>query len=94
MRALPASEPEEGSVNPQAPMNSPVASLETYFFFCALVARHKNVVRAERSVGGDDDADRSVDTREFFDGGDVFDVAHAGAAVFGRKDRAHQAEFA
>src|SRR5436853_6305330 len=34
MRALPASEPEDGSVNPHAPINSPVASFETYFFFC------------------------------------------------------------
>ena len=30
MRALPASEPEPGSVSPQAPMYSPVASLGTY----------------------------------------------------------------
>jgi hypothetical protein len=35
MRALPASDPDDGSVKPQAPMNSPVASFETYFFFCA-----------------------------------------------------------
>src|SRR5438132_108050 len=34
MRALPASEPEEGSVNPQAPINSLLASLGMYFFFC------------------------------------------------------------
>src|SRR5271157_2834572 len=41
MRALPASEPEEGSVNPQAPMNSPVASFETYFFFWASLPARK-----------------------------------------------------
>ena len=35
VRALPASEPEEGSVNPHAPMNSPEASFGMYFFFCA-----------------------------------------------------------
>ena len=34
MRALPASDPDDGSVNPHAPMNSPVASFGTYFFFC------------------------------------------------------------
>jgi len=34
MRALPASEPEEGSVKPQAPIDSPDASGVTYFFFC------------------------------------------------------------
>ena len=34
-RALPASDPEPGSVSPHAPMNSPVASLLMYFFFCS-----------------------------------------------------------
>ena len=41
MRALPASDPDEGSVNPHAPMNSPVASLLTYFFFCASLPARK-----------------------------------------------------
>jgi hypothetical protein len=41
MRALPASDPEEGSVNPHAPMNSPVASLLTYFFFCVSLPARK-----------------------------------------------------
>src|SRR5690349_6452636 len=31
---LAASEPVPGSVNPHAPIHSPVASLERYFFFC------------------------------------------------------------
>ena len=35
MRALPASDPAEGSVSPHAPMYSPVASFGMYFFFCA-----------------------------------------------------------
>ncbi len=35
MRALPASDPAEGSVSPQAPMYSAVVSLGRYFFFCA-----------------------------------------------------------
>ena len=34
MRALPASDPAEGSVNPHAPMCSPVASFGIYFFCC------------------------------------------------------------
>ena len=33
--------PAEGSVNPHAPMNSPVASLLTYFFFCASLPARK-----------------------------------------------------
>ena len=41
MRALPASDPEDGSVNPHAPINSPVASLLTYFFFCASLPARK-----------------------------------------------------
>ena len=41
MRALPASEPDDGSVKPHAPMNSPVASLLTYFFFCASLPARK-----------------------------------------------------
>ena len=39
-------------------------------------------------MGGNDDADGAIDAGEFGDGGDVFDVAHAGAAVFGREDDA------
>src|SRR5215467_6677279 len=35
MRALPASEPDEGSVSPHAPIHSPVASFGMYFLFCA-----------------------------------------------------------
>ena len=46
MRALPASDPEEGSVSPQAPMNSPVASLLTYFFLLGFVPGEENMVRA------------------------------------------------
>ena len=41
MRALPASEPADGSVNPHAPINSPVASLLRYFFFCSSVPAMK-----------------------------------------------------
>ncbi len=37
---------------------------------------------------------RPVHAREFFDRGHIFDVAHAGAAQFVRKDHAHQSEFA
>ena len=28
-------DPDDGSVNPHAPINSPLASFDTYFFFCA-----------------------------------------------------------
>src|SRR5215469_9214047 len=43
---------------------------------------------------GYDDAYRSVDTREFLDGGDVFDITHASAAVLLRKHNSHQPELA
>src|SRR6266700_6123258 len=41
MRALPASEPDEGSVSPHAPMNSPLASFGMYFFFCPSLPARK-----------------------------------------------------
>ena len=62
--------------------------------FLRFVAGKKNVVRAQRGVRRDDDADRAVHARELFDGGDVLDIAHAGAAVLGRKHYAQQAELA
>ena len=44
-----------------------------------------NVIGAERSVGGDDDADRAIHARKFFDDDGVFDVAQARAAVLFRE---------
>src|SRR6266568_1821932 len=41
MRALPASDPAEGSVSPHAPMNSPLANFGTYFFFCSSLPARK-----------------------------------------------------
>src|SRR4029077_15390526 len=58
------------------------------------VTRQKNVVRAQRRVGGDNDADRPVDAREFFDRGDVLDIAHAGAAVLGGENHSEEPELA
>src|SRR5436309_9379511 len=52
------------------------------------------MVRAQGSVRGDDDAKGTIDTRKFFDGGDIFDVSHAGAAKLNRKNHAHEAELA
>ena len=52
------------------------------------------MIRAQRGVRCHDDADRSVDARQFLNGRDVFDVAHASAAVFWRKDCAQHPEFA
>ena len=60
-----------------------------------LVAAHfVDVVRAERSVGGHDDADRAIDAREFLDDDGVLDVAEPGAAQFLGEDGAHVAELA
>src|SRR5580698_740194 len=67
--------------------------LADVFLLLLFAACQKNVVRTERRVCSYDDADRTVHAREFLDGGDVFDVAHAGATIFGRKNRAQQAEF-
>ena len=48
MRALPASDPLPGSVSPQAPMYSPVASLGMYLRFCSsLPARKMWLVHSE-----------------------------------------------
>ena len=42
---------------------------------------------------GNEEADRAIDTGEFFDDGGVFDVAEAGTAVFLREDDTHEAHF-
>ena len=52
----------------------------------------ENVIGTERGVGGDDDADRAIHTRKFFDDDGVFDVAQARAAVLFGKDGAHVTE--
>ena len=52
------------------------------------------MVAAERGVGGDDDADGTINTREFLNGDDVLDVAHAGAAELGGEDGTHETEAA
>ena len=64
------------------------------FSFLCFVPSKKNMIRAQRSMCRDDDADRTIHAREFFDGGDVLHIAHACAAVLGRKNDAQQAEFA
>ena len=43
---------------------------------------------------GHNDAHRPIHAREFFDRGDVLDVAHSRAAVFGGEDRPQQAQLA
>ncbi len=60
-----------------------------------LVGAHLvDVVGAERSVRGDDDAHRAIHARELLDDDGVLDVAQAGAAQFLREDGAHVAELA
>ena len=68
--------------------------LADIFLLLRFVAGEKNMIRAERSVRGHDDAHRSVDAREFLDRRDVLDIAHARAAILRRKDRAQQSELA
>src|SRR3954464_2598617 len=52
VRAPPASEPEPGSVSPQHPMNSPVASFGMYLRFCSSLPAIQ--MWFEQSDGGGD----------------------------------------
>src|ERR1700730_18581840 len=45
-------------------------------------------------MGRDDDPHRAIHARKFFDGCDVLDITHPGAAVLGRKHDAQQTELA
>ena len=94
VRALLASEPEPGSVS--RPRGQPLAAGEqrNVFPFLRFVAGEKDVIGAERIVGGDGEADGAVDGGEFFDGQRVIDVAEACAAVLRREDDAEQAHCA
>ena len=94
MRALPASEPEEGSVSPQAPMNSPVASLLTYFFFCVSLPARKMWLEQSEVCAATMMPTEPSTRDKLLNGGDVLDVSHARAAVLGGKDHAQQAELA
>src|SRR5947209_17809392 len=55
-----------------------------------LRAEHEDMVRAERIVRGDRDADRAVNARKLLDDCDVLDVTHPCAAVLFGKDDAHE----
>ena len=94
VRVPAASEPASGSVSDQQPIHSPEASLGMYFRFCSSLPGFINVVGAERSVRGDDDADRAIHARKLFDDDGVLDVAEPRAAQFFGKDGAHVAELA
>jgi len=60
------------------------------FFLLLVAAKFIDVIRAQRIVCRDDDADRTIHAREFFDDDGVFGVAHARAAVFFRKNHAQE----
>ena len=94
MRALPASDPEEGSVNPHAPMNSPVASFGRYFFFCASFPARKMWFEHSDVCAATMIPNRPIHPRKLFDGGDVLHVPHPRAAQLRRKDDAHQPQLA
>ena len=59
-----------------------------------LAAHLVDVVRAERGVGGHDDAHRAIHARELLNDDGVLDVAEPAAAQFFREDGAHVAELA
>ncbi len=94
MRALPASEPDDGLGQAPGADEFSGRQLADVFLLLRFVAGEKNVVRAERGVCRDDDADRTVDAREFLDRGDVLHIAHAGAAVLGGENHSQHAELA
>ncbi len=75
-----ASEPEPGSVSPQAPRHSPVASLGMYLRLLLFVAGNENVIRAQRVMRSNDDANRAVDRDSSSIDRHVLDIAHARAA--------------
>ena len=45
-------------------------------------AKLENVIRAQRIVRGNDDADRAIDAGKLLDDDGVFEIAHARAAIF------------
>ena len=63
----------------------PGRQLGDVLLFLTLVSGYEDVIRAQRSVRRDDDADGPVNARQLFDHGDVLDVAHPRAAVFRRE---------
>lgn len=64
------------------------------FLFLRLVAGNKKMIAAQRRVGRHNDAYRTIHARQFFDGRDVFNISHPGAAVFLGENRPQQAQFA
>src|SRR5262245_1479338 len=64
------------------------------FFALLLAAVLINVIRAERIVRGEGQADRAVDARDLFDYRGVFHIPHPRAAVFFGKEHAHQPKLA
>src|SRR5262245_23030671 len=64
------------------------------FFALRLAAVLINVIRAERIVRGERQADRPVDARDLFDYRGVFHIPHPRAAVLFGKEHAHQPKLA
>src|SRR5712692_5460223 len=60
------------------------------FLLLFFSAKFVNVIRAERSVGRDRDANGTVNAREFFNDGRILDIAHARATVFFREKDSRQ----
>ncbi len=63
------------------------------FLLLRLSAEFVDVIRAERIVRGDNDANGSVYAGKLFDGDDVLDVAEASATVLLGKNDAEEAHF-
>ena len=92
VRIAAASEPEPGSVSPQAPSTSPRARGGRYRSRWAAVPKLIDVVRAERVVRPHRDADGAVDPRQLLHHEGVGDVVEAGPSVLRREQRAQESQ--
>ena len=80
----------------QSPRGQPLAAgqLRDVFLLLRLVSGEKDVVGAQRVVRRNDDADRAVHSREFFNRQNIIDIAETRAAILRREDDAQQAHLA
>src|SRR5690242_16115845 len=78
----------------ETPGADPFAGREfgNVLFALLFIAGDKDVVRTKGRVRGNDDADRTINAREFFDRDYIFDIAHSSAAIFGGKDHSQETQ--
>ena len=85
-----ASEPLPGSVRPQAPSHSPVASFGQVLLLLGVVAEDPDVAGAQAVVGGHGERERAVVAGDLLDGDRDREGVHRRAAVLlGDQDAQH-----